>query len=303
MRGQRTAVVVIAISLCGAACSSSPSSPSSSSSSRAGTGREARGAAGRSLPVAEPAPVGEAGRDHLGGTRRWDQLLAPADGVATLVPLARRSGSRRRGIRLCDRSPSGGTDRRPLGVRMGTRYGRARRCLPPSKSIRDNIPPYAGELANGNALVVATDYEGLGTPGEHTYLAGRPEGQAVLDSVRATAKLPGAGRIGGVVVAGQSQGRGAALFAAQLAQRARARAAAPRRAGECAGRGARPGCDRRSVVAVQRAVVAGRVRSSRGVPDVLAVVVSHARRLRRPRADPERMRGYHGRPLSEPGRA
>jgi pimeloyl-ACP methyl ester carboxylesterase len=87
----------------------------------------------------------------------------------------------------------------------------------PSKAIRENLPPYAGEVSGGNALVVATDYEGLGTPGDHTYLAGRPEGQAVLDAVRAARALPGAGPIGGVVLAGQSQGGGAALFAAQLA--------------------------------------------------------------------------------------
>jgi alpha-beta hydrolase superfamily lysophospholipase len=87
----------------------------------------------------------------------------------------------------------------------------------PSKSLKDSIPPYAGSLVGGNALVVATDYEGLGTPGDHTYLAGVPEGQAMLDSIRAAASLPNAGPIGDVVIAGQSQGGGAALFAAQLA--------------------------------------------------------------------------------------
>jgi alpha-beta hydrolase superfamily lysophospholipase len=87
----------------------------------------------------------------------------------------------------------------------------------PSKSLKDSIPPYAGSLVGGNAVVVATDYEGLGTPGDHTYLAGVPEGQAMLDSIRAAAALPNAGPIGDVVLAGQSQGGGAALFAAQLA--------------------------------------------------------------------------------------
>jgi fermentation-respiration switch protein FrsA (DUF1100 family) len=87
----------------------------------------------------------------------------------------------------------------------------------PSKAIRANLPPYAGQVAGGKALVVATDYEGLGTPGDHTYLVGRPEAHAVLDSVRAAAALPNAGPVGDVVLAGQSQGGGAALFAAQLA--------------------------------------------------------------------------------------
>jgi pimeloyl-ACP methyl ester carboxylesterase len=70
---------------------------------------------------------------------------------------------------------------------------------------------------------VATDYEGLGTPGEPTPYVGIAEGHALLDSVRATRQLPGTGRLGPVLLAGQSQGGGAALWAAQLA-----RAYAPR---------------------------------------------------------------------------
>jgi pimeloyl-ACP methyl ester carboxylesterase len=87
----------------------------------------------------------------------------------------------------------------------------------PSHKVRDNLPPYAGEVVKGNALVVATDYIGLGTPGAHTYLAGAAEGQAVLDSVRAASTLPNVGPLGDVVLAGHSQGGAAALFAAQLA--------------------------------------------------------------------------------------
>jgi alpha-beta hydrolase superfamily lysophospholipase len=65
---------------------------------------------------------------------------------------------------------------------------------------------------------VATDYEGLGTPGEATTYVGIAEGHAVLDSVRAAAQLPGVGKLGPVVIAGHSQGGGAALWAAQLAR-------------------------------------------------------------------------------------
>ena len=67
-------------------------------------------------------------------------------------------------------------------------------------------------------VLVATDYEGLGTPGEPTTYVGIAEGHAVLDSVRAAAQLPGVGRLGPVVIAGHSQGGGAALWAAQLAR-------------------------------------------------------------------------------------
>lgn len=66
--------------------------------------------------------------------------------------------------------------------------------------------------------VVRTDYEGLGTPGEHPYLIGVSEGRSVLDMVRAARKLdPAIGKR--VVVAGHSQGGQAALWAGSLARK------------------------------------------------------------------------------------
>ena len=70
-------------------------------------------------------------------------------------------------------------------------------------------------LAEGYA-VVASDYQGLGTPGGHPWLAVRPEGWSVLDSVRsALAAFPELANA--VVIVGQSQGAHAALSAAGLA--------------------------------------------------------------------------------------
>ena len=64
--------------------------------------------------------------------------------------------------------------------------------------------------------VVATDYEGLGTPGRHPYVAGESEGRGTLDIVRAAQELdPGTGDR--VVLWGHSQGGHAVLFANQLA--------------------------------------------------------------------------------------
>jgi pimeloyl-ACP methyl ester carboxylesterase len=66
--------------------------------------------------------------------------------------------------------------------------------------------------------VVETDYEGLGTPGDHPYLIGVSEGHSVLDMVRAARKLDR--RLSkNVVVAGHSQGGHAALWAASLARK------------------------------------------------------------------------------------
>nr|WP_235686669.1 lipase family protein [Tomitella gaofuii] len=64
--------------------------------------------------------------------------------------------------------------------------------------------------------VVQTDYEGLGTPGGHTYMNGDSAAHTVTDIVRAARQLDG--RIGGEwVVAGHSQGGQASLFTAQNA--------------------------------------------------------------------------------------
>ncbi len=66
--------------------------------------------------------------------------------------------------------------------------------------------------------VVRTDYEGLGTPGDHPYLIGVSEGRSVIDMIRAARKLDS--DIGKrIVVAGHSQGGHAALWAASVQRR------------------------------------------------------------------------------------
>lgn len=74
--------------------------------------------------------------------------------------------------------------------------------------------------ARGWAVAV-TDYEGLGTPGDHTYTVGRAEGQAVLDAARAAQRLPQASATGvtedsPVGIMGYSQGGQASSWAAEL---------------------------------------------------------------------------------------
>lgn len=76
----------------------------------------------------------------------------------------------------------------------------------------------SGLLARGYGVVV-TDYEGLGTPGVHTYVSREVSGRAVLDSIRAAQRLPAAGLpdAGPVGITGYSQGGGAAAAAAEIA--------------------------------------------------------------------------------------
>ncbi len=70
-------------------------------------------------------------------------------------------------------------------------------------------------LKNGFA-VVASDYQGLGTPGTHPYLATRPEAYSNLDIIRAVqnSDFPVSDE---VVLFGQSQGAGAAIATAAFA--------------------------------------------------------------------------------------
>jgi pimeloyl-ACP methyl ester carboxylesterase len=75
----------------------------------------------------------------------------------------------------------------------------------------------ADMLARGY-VVVATDYPGLGVPGQiHPYLIGVSEARAVLDSVRAARALPRTGASNRFAVWGHSQGGHASLYTGELA--------------------------------------------------------------------------------------
>jgi hypothetical protein len=88
------------------------------------------------------------------------------------------------------------------GIAAGTDYG---------------LPDIAAAAGRG-WVVAATDYQGLGTPGLHTYAVGRAEGHAVIDAARAATRLPGDHPAPGAKVAywGYSQGGGAAAWAGEL---------------------------------------------------------------------------------------
>ncbi len=92
--------------------------------------------------------------------------------------------------------------------------GLADACAP-SLGGADAVSLLAPFLEQG-MVAVATDYEGLGTPGLHPYVAGESEGRGTLDIVRAAQQLdPSTGDQ--VVLWGHSQGGHAVLFANQIA--------------------------------------------------------------------------------------
>ncbi|WP_157244345.1 lipase family protein [Nonomuraea typhae] len=110
--------------------------------------------------------------------------------------------------------------RRPvIGYAVGT-HGLGDQCAP-SLAMREGreaeLALVSLFLLKGFAVAI-TDYEGLGTPGQHTYMAGISQGQAVLDSVRAAIRLPGSGLSASapVGIMGYSQGGASAGWAGQL---------------------------------------------------------------------------------------
>lgn len=124
------------------------------------------------------------------------------------------------GTVLTPHSPWLGLGPRPvIGYAVGTQ-GLADQCAP-SKQLETGLE-YEGLYISGLLMrgygVAVTDYEGLGTPGEHTYVNRAAQGQAVLDSVRAAQRLPAADLPdnGPVATFGYSQGGGASASAAEL---------------------------------------------------------------------------------------
>jgi alpha-beta hydrolase superfamily lysophospholipase len=109
------------------------------------------------------------------------------------------------------RAPAGGWP--VLSLAHGT-TGIADACAP----SRGPVGGSAFDVAKQGFVVVATDYEGLGTAGRHPFLVGESEARGVIDAVRA-ARAMGAevGAGDRYVVVGYSQGGHAALFANQIA--------------------------------------------------------------------------------------
>src|SRR5947209_2024382 len=117
--------------------------------------------------------------------------------------------------------PRGRTSKpRPLiGYAVGT-HGIGDSCAP-SRLIARGLEWEASlismVLARGWAVAL-TDYQGLGTPGDHTYMVGRALGPNVLDIMRAARRLdPETLPVDGpAAIVGYSEGGAAAAWAAQL---------------------------------------------------------------------------------------
>jgi acetyl esterase/lipase len=90
--------------------------------------------------------------------------------------------------------------------------GMADICAPSWAGLPLRVEAVLNAWLDHGFAIVATDYQGLGTPGPHPYLAVRPAAYDVLDSVRAVQQaFPAIGKK--IVLAGYSQGAGPVLGA------------------------------------------------------------------------------------------
>jgi len=125
--------------------------------------------------------------------------------------------------------PGGGP--RPLVVYGPGTQGLGDQCAP-SRQFNQGIhfAPFLDITFNYEALfvstmvarglaVVMTDYQGLGTPGVHTYVNRVAQADAMLDAGRAALRLPGTSLDpdGPIALMGYSQGGGASAAAVELA--------------------------------------------------------------------------------------
>jgi hypothetical protein len=190
--------------------------PASATATPAGAVRAPEGPAGDAFYVPpDPLPPGEPG-DVI-----WQRKKADSGRATSYLILYRSTDALGAPIAVS------GTvvvpkDRRTrlmpvVGVAPPT-TGLADRCA----ASRDDpiaVSANPADLLQHGVALATTDYEGLGTPGRHTYIVGRSAGHAVIDVVRAATRL-GVGLSARAPVGfwGYSQGGAAALWAGELAR-------------------------------------------------------------------------------------
>lgn len=135
-------------------------------------------------------------------------LYSSTDGVSSHVPVA-VSGALYlpKGI-----PPAGGW---PLLAWAHGTVGIADICAPSFAGRNARDTRYLNYWLGEGYAIVATDYQGLGTPGLHPYVHARSEAYSILDSIHAVQNYPISKR---TVLIGQSQGGGAVVATATFAK-------------------------------------------------------------------------------------
>lgn len=131
------------------------------------------------------------------------------------------------GTVLVPSAPWGGPGARPIVAYAPFTAGMGDQCAV-SKTIAGDgnsdlvsmvQTTFINSLLSKGFAVAQTDYQGLGTPGEHSYVMRLPEAHAVLDVIRAAQELPGAGLSpeAPVGIDGYSEGGSGSAAAVELA--------------------------------------------------------------------------------------
>ncbi|MGM3390139.1 lipase family protein [Stutzerimonas stutzeri] len=171
---------------------------------------------------------------------RWHETMAAAPGRvlrSEAIPVQKHMPAGAHAIRLLYSSTDKRWNSGPLAV-SGTLFlpstppppggwpllswghgtlGIADICAPSWTGFKERDAAYINRWLERGFAVVATDYQGLGGPGAHPYAVWQAEGTSVLDAARAAQALRPHLIGKSVILAGQSQGGGAALGAAILA--------------------------------------------------------------------------------------
>ncbi|SDB52429.1 lipase family protein [Pseudomonas sp. NFACC13-1] len=193
--------------------------------------------------VAGTLPVGPAAGDRAPSAfYRWSEAMPPLPGAllrSETLPVQPQMPAAAQALRLLYSStderwhsglvpvsgtlylPAGGPPAQgwPLLAWAHGTLGIADACAPSWAGWRDRDAAYINRWLMRGFAVVATDYQGLGGPGPHPYTFWQAEGRSVLDSIRAARSIRPGLIANHTILAGQSQGGGAALGAAILAGR------------------------------------------------------------------------------------
>ena len=153
------------------------------------------------------------GKTPVANVSSWQVLYQSTDALGQPMPVS--------GTVLVPTKPWLGLGKRPLvSYSVGTR-GIGDQCAPSYTLTQgaDYEGLFIKAAVDQGWAVAISDYQGLGTPGLHTYMVGPSQGHAVLDMARAAQRLPGTGLSSSnpVGLMGYSQGGGGAGWAAQMA--------------------------------------------------------------------------------------
>ena len=220
-----TLAVVLVVSACSSSKTSAPpstASPSTTAASSSPTSAAGSGAGAATIPASFYEPPSPLPGNAPGDVIRSLPIAAPPGtrGFAVLYRSTAADGSPTAVSGVVYVPTIAATGPRPIVAWAHGTTGLGDDCAPSKTFANQTAPEMAivTFVAQQGLAFVATDYEGLGTPGPHPYLVNVAEGRNVLDAVRAAQRIGDTGvtAASDVVVWGHSQGGGAAAFAAEL---------------------------------------------------------------------------------------